>query len=99
MDMYYNNEQFRRGCLKTTHEILSTKISYHKDLSVNLSVGVKYLLYELPLYINSPYIFDVKSSLFIYHEHFSFIKKLITDSTFTAPNQGLLTVKICGVIK
>jgi cyclo(L-tyrosyl-L-tyrosyl) synthase len=65
LKQFERNEDFRSMCLKFSEEILLSKNQTNKPL--NPLIAVPYLLYELPFFLNTPYILGVDSSVTIYH--------------------------------
>ncbi len=67
--LYDNNVIFRNKCLQCTEWILQ---GYSQQLNHNNTsdskLAVNYLLKEMPLFLNTPIILDVPSSIFVYHQ-------------------------------
>ncbi|MCB5907734.1 tRNA-dependent cyclodipeptide synthase [Streptomyces pinistramenti] len=65
------------------------------EQQVNTALG--YVLAELPFMVDSPSIFDVKSSVFVYHQQFDLAHSLLNGNEISAvrinPEQGFLVVR------
>jgi cyclo(L-tyrosyl-L-tyrosyl) synthase len=94
--LYRENIEFQNECNKSTGWVLSGQIS--KDLNKgNQNIAVRYLLDEMPLFINTPLILKVPSSLFSYHQIPEFINYLYTDhcnNNFIDLNQGFMRLSV-----
>lgn len=83
-NLYNINEEFKNECDQFSLDVLSG--------SHDINIAVKYLLYEMPLFMNSPEIFGVKSSTFIYYNTPKFIK-YIFNKKIVSPFQSYLEFK------
>ena len=93
IDQYKYDPVFKKQCLKASESIFGN--SYDPATGdTKLEIAVQYLLGELPLYLNTPEILGVKSSLFIYHDKIDFFVNLYTGHhKLLSANQGHLIVK------
>jgi len=84
---------FRNGCLTTSSWILekNTKIANLKEK--NIKMAVQYFLREIPLFLDTPTILNVKSSLFIYHQIPKYLEYLYLNRGMVSSRQGFLTIK------
>ncbi|MGN6670429.1 MAG: tRNA-dependent cyclodipeptide synthase, partial [Candidatus Nucleicultricaceae bacterium] len=65
-NLFQSNLSFREDCLKASMQILLDKTDYiTREL---LDVSVQYLLEELPVWINTPYILGIPFSVFVYKD-------------------------------
>lgn len=95
--LYETNEDFRNGCLETSKWVLASKCSSDFVNKEALNIAAKYFLAELPLYLNTPEIFDVSSSLIVYKDLPSiFLNKIYSGNSFFSSlvysQQGYLAV-------
>lgn len=90
---YDEDSFFKKTCLNVSKIVLSNYTDLITDQK-NLEIAVQYLLAELPLYLNTPDILMVPSSLFVYHEKLNFFYDLYNTRTneLLANNQGHLIV-------
>jgi cyclo(L-tyrosyl-L-tyrosyl) synthase len=87
-------EKFRNGCMSTSSWILQSYSKHHKIESAETNVAVKYFLKELPLFLDTPSILNVESSLFVYHKIPFFLQSLYLSNTFISNDQGFLRVNL-----
>jgi cyclo(L-tyrosyl-L-tyrosyl) synthase len=94
--MYENDKNFREGCLLTSKCVLSTKGNSACVDERALNLSVKYFLAELPLYLNTPDILNVSSSLFVYKDlPTDFLNKIYNNGPFSSlvsSKQGCLAI-------
>jgi cyclo(L-tyrosyl-L-tyrosyl) synthase len=98
--MYENNSDFREGCLATSLWVLAGKGVQISDDSA-VKIAVKYFLAELPLYLNTPDILNISSSLFVYKDLPSnFLSSIYNGhssfGSLLSLRQGCLAVKFCA---
>ena len=94
LQKYKNDASFKKNCLDASKNIL---VSYtDSELDDKLETAVQYLLAELPLYLDTPSILKIKSSVFIYHEKLIFFEKLyrLRSNELLANNQGHLIINL-----
>jgi cyclo(L-tyrosyl-L-tyrosyl) synthase len=76
---YENDPVFKEKCLSASTFILE---KYTNNAGPKmLHESVKYLLGEIPFYLNTPKILNINSSLFVYHEKVDFFTELYSDRT------------------
>lgn len=94
-NLFENDLDFRKDCLEATEWTLN---SYQVTLkrSPEKQIAVHYLLEEMLLFLDTPSILNVNSSLFCYHQTPLFIKKLYTSyrkSTILSLQQGFIEIQ------
>jgi cyclo(L-tyrosyl-L-tyrosyl) synthase len=94
-DLYQNDDSFRNGCLSTSKWVLDGKCLGSTVENEQLDVAVQYFLAELPLYLDTPGILGVPSSLFIYKDPLpNFLQKIYVEKVLVSPYQGYMTVNV-----
>jgi cyclo(L-tyrosyl-L-tyrosyl) synthase len=69
---------FHDACLNASRWVLEKRVADPEDLSLStLKSAVRYLLTEIPLFVDSAGILEQDSSVFCYHQCISFIEKLL----------------------
>lgn len=91
-DLYHQNATFQNECDQCTGWVLTghTIKDFHQS---NQNTAVHYILNEMPLFIDTPSIVGVESSLFVYHQTPELINFLYTNSirsALIASNQGFI---------
>ncbi len=86
--VFETNVSFRNDCLGATRLMLEHKNGSINDTSV--SIAVQYLLAELPIWFDIPYVLNVPSSVLVYKDLSLFWKKIYYDYDLVCPQQGLL---------
>lgn len=86
LDKFNTDPSFRDFCLSASKFVLQNMDISHE----NTQIGVKYFLYELPLFLDTPKILDVPSSFFVYHRTLPFINDLQNYKDLRATNQGFV---------
>jgi len=91
-EIFEKDPHFREKCLKFTENVISKfnipGINYGRG---NPHIAVKYLLEELPFYINAPGILSVSSSVWFYHKcNYFFDEELMNEQLGVPihPRQG-----------
>jgi cyclo(L-tyrosyl-L-tyrosyl) synthase len=96
--MYENDKNFREGCLLTSKYVLNDKRDLVTVSQEDLYTAVKYFLAELPLYLNTPDILDINSSLFVYKDlPKDFLNKIYNNGPFSSLlslKQGCLSIQL-----
>ena len=92
--IFENNPSFRNDCLGATKSMLSEKIQNVNDEAIYLSV--KYLLAELPLWFEIPYILDLPSSVLVYKDLSFFWKRICYNYNLLSPQQEVLIKCVDG---
>ncbi|USQ15401.1 tRNA-dependent cyclodipeptide synthase (plasmid) [Legionella lytica] len=94
--LYHTHSAFRDECDQCTGWVLNGQSI--KDLhQANENIAVHYILDEMPLFMDTPSILGVNSSLFTYHQTPEFINYLYTDSMgseLIASNQGFIELSV-----
>lgn len=94
--LYHTHQAFRDECDQCTGWVLNGQSI--KDLhQANENIAVHYILDEMPLFMDTPSIIGVNSSLFTYHQTPEFINYLYTDSMgseLIASNQGFIELSV-----
>lgn len=73
LDKYSSDVDFRSFCLNSCREVFCRKKIVHFDATL----AVYYFLYETPLLIATPFILQIPTSVFIYHNVSNFLSKLL----------------------
>lgn len=86
---FETNLEFRNACLAASAWVLEGKLPYGSVITEEQSKhAVKYLLSEIPLFLYTPCIVDVESSVFCYHQCIPFIENLMRGSFSCQKNSG-----------
>jgi cyclo(L-tyrosyl-L-tyrosyl) synthase len=96
-NLYENDKNFREGCLLTSKWVLEGKCDLESIDEKALGIAVKYFLAELPLFLNSPEILNLESSLFIYKDTPEFVSRIYNDSLFSdlpSVSQGYMAINL-----
>lgn len=90
---YMTEPVIRQAHRKISHAVIH-RISGTTPTEQQIDEAVGYSLAELPLLLDSPGIFGISSSVFIYHRPFDIIKSLVNNSSIlkAVPNQGYIVV-------
>ncbi|MBK9294509.1 MAG: tRNA-dependent cyclodipeptide synthase [Oligoflexia bacterium] len=86
---------FKKACLEAAEWVLEGKLKNGPANEQQTFLAVKYLLAEIPIFLYSPEILNVRSSIFCYHQYVPFVKNLM-DGHFSCQkdlNQGFVIVK------
>ena len=95
--LYSENIEFQNECDKSTGWVLNGQTIKDINRASNQNIAVRYILDEMPLFMNTPSILNIPSSLFSYHQIPEFINYLYTnhnDNNFIAPNQGFIELSV-----
>lgn len=82
---------FMEGCLSASRWVLSKNESAGLVDSTALKIASQYFLAELPLFLDTPFLLDVKSSIFAYPSMPDYLKYLYIEGEIISPNQGFFT--------
>jgi cyclo(L-tyrosyl-L-tyrosyl) synthase len=88
MNRYDVDEEFKKDCTEAASGVLR---GYTKNVTQDmLDTSAKYLLGELPFYLDTPKIVGVNTSTFVYHENVDFFTNLYKDriKNHVSENQG-----------
>lgn len=94
--LYTTNPNFKNECDKCTEWVLNG----HTNNSLNTAkanIAVRYILDEMPLFMDTPSILNTTSSLFSYHQTPQFMNYLYTnqiENEFIALNQGFMELSV-----
>jgi tRNA-dependent cyclodipeptide synthase len=86
--IFKTNTLFRQDCLDATKAMLSEKMELVSDKAISLAVH--YLLAELPIWFDIPYLLNIESSVLVYKELSFFWKKICYNYNLLSPQQTIL---------
>lgn len=86
-DLFDTNSFFRNDCLNASKYMLAGKTELLTDEFTNLAVN--YLLEELPIWFNTPYILGLSSSVFVYKDLSLFWHNICYNYGLISPNQKI----------
>lgn len=66
LGLFENNASFRLDCLNASKCIFANKVEVVTEESTRIAVN--YLLEELPIWLNTPYILGIRTSVFVYKD-------------------------------
>jgi cyclo(L-tyrosyl-L-tyrosyl) synthase len=91
--LYNSKLDFQNACNNCTDWVLNGYNMNHSNFT-NLHIAVRYLLDEMPLFINSTNILNTSTSIFIYHQFPSFINYLYNQTSYdmVSKHQGFIYV-------
>lgn len=92
LSLFKNDPCFNAGCLSTSAWILSKNNKTQDAESVNHAV--QYFLYEMPLFLNTPNILGLSSSLFVYNSIPKYLENVYKESNLVSHTQGFLKLDI-----
>lgn len=95
LKLYNENSLFKQGCIETSSWVLSAhensrNIVINKEMN---EIAVQYFLRELPIFLNSSEILNVKSCIFIYHNIPQFLQQIYNDYNLANQHQGFAVIK------
>ncbi len=76
-NLYLDDKSFHVDCNVTTKQVLEGKLKTNKNIDDAIKIGVKYLHEELAFVLASPVIFDVKYTVYIYHNRWHIYENLV----------------------
>ncbi len=90
----YTTEPVIRHAHRQISQAVVQRVSKTTPTEQQIDEAVGYSIAELPLFLDSPSIFGVSSSVFIYHRSFEIIKFLVNNSSIlkVASDQGFTVV-------
>ncbi len=97
VDAYERDPAFRHACRATASWVLQRRTSESSGLAPEAIEGaVRYLLAELPLFIDSVGIFGQRASVFCYHQSVPFLQDLFGEcfGLTVVEGQGFLRVRL-----
>ena len=86
---------FHQGCKASSQWVLSGHVAHPDEITPHmLEHAVLYFKAELPLFMNSPRLVDVRSSVFVYHQCPGFLETLLHDKRgeIISADQGFVVV-------
>jgi len=92
--IFETNAIFREDCLGATKLMLSEKMEDVTDEAIHLSM--KYLLAELPLWLETPNVLNIQSSAVIYQVLSFFWGRICYNHSFLSPKQELIIKRFDG---
>lgn len=95
VERFENDSGFKKGCLSTSFWMLKNHLKAADSLDTEkMLLAVQYFLKEMPLFLDTPRILGVKSSLFAYHSIPQYLEYLYhTSNSFVSPHQCYLKVQ------
>jgi cyclo(L-tyrosyl-L-tyrosyl) synthase len=94
-DVYESDPAFRKDCQDAAWWVLEKRMGTATATNdVNLDLAAKYLLSEMPLFVDSPGILEKESSLFAYHQCPALLERLYGEHYRLRPSdeQGFVIV-------
>jgi cyclo(L-tyrosyl-L-tyrosyl) synthase len=73
--LFESDPYFARDCLEASHWVLDKRLD-HSPSDEQLRSAVRYLIAELPLFLDSAGIAGTESSVFVYHQSIPFLRRL-----------------------
>ncbi len=87
--LFEEDREFRESCIEATSWVLEGKLPSRSTITeVQARHAVKYLLSEIPVFLDTPAILEVETSVFCYHQCVPFIRKLMEGQFRRKPNIG-----------
>ena len=89
--------EFRDGCIETSRWVLNGQADEVEEVTHDMLVSaVRYFKAELPLFMNSPALVGVNSSVFVYHQCPPFLEELFKTKrgNFINERQGFVKVTV-----
>jgi cyclo(L-tyrosyl-L-tyrosyl) synthase len=87
-NIFETHGSFRNDCLGATRLMLEHRMETVSDEAVNMAV--EYLLAELPLWFDIPYLLDLPSSVLVYKDLSPLWRKIYYHYNLVSPQQELL---------
>lgn len=92
INKFDTDQIFRDVCLSASRNLLSkNNENVTEDM---LNIAVKYILLELPIYLDSPKILNVPSSFMVYHKVSDVEKYIYRKNSMSALNQSYIVASI-----
>ncbi|ONI78157.1 tRNA-dependent cyclodipeptide synthase [Actinosynnema sp. ALI-1.44] len=96
-DRFATDEKFGAHCLDATHWVLDRRLPPGRTpTDAQLRCAVLYFLAELPMFIDTPAIAGVDSSVFAYHQRVAFLERLYARELTWQPHPGQGFVVLCA---
>jgi cyclo(L-tyrosyl-L-tyrosyl) synthase len=88
-DRFATDEKFAAHCLDATRWVLDRRLPGDQaPTGEQLRCAVRYFLAELPMFIDTPAIAEVDSSVFAYHQRVTFLERLYARELTWQPHPG-----------
>lgn len=90
------NPIFRAACIQASKWVLEKRVPDTENISLStLESATRYLLAEIPLFLDSAGIFGADSSVFCYHQCISFLETLFNNGfpISVGPTQGFVVLE------
>lgn len=88
LNIYETNDSFKNDCLGATNIVLLNKNNNLSDEAVYISVN--YVLAELPIWFNIPYLLNITESVLVYKELSFFWKRICYNYNLMSSQQKIL---------
>ncbi|ALG09679.1 hypothetical protein AOZ06_24710 [Kibdelosporangium phytohabitans] len=96
-DRFATDEEFGEHCLEATRWVLDRRLpDGQSPTDAQLRCAVLYFLAELPMFIDTPAIAGVDSSVFAYHQRVVFLERLYARELAWQPHPGQGFVVLCA---
>lgn len=92
MNRYESDFNFKNLCLSFTEKYLLHSSLRKEEGNLKIEEAIKYLISEMPFFLNTPYILGVKSSLIVYHSSIGF-SHFFQKEGLVSEGQGFISVK------
>ena len=97
LNKFRDCQDFRAGCLSTSTWVLgnnlrTTILEDNRDV-----IAVEYFLRELPLFLDTPKILNVETSVFIYHKPPLYLEYLYLNNLIVSSKQGFLKINFNNI--
>lgn len=90
LEFFKTDEDFRKGCLSTSKWVIAGKEGNVPIGDEALFLAAQYFLAELPLFLDSPRIFNKDSCVFVYKDMPEFLREIYEKSHLVSPGQRFL---------
>jgi tRNA-dependent cyclodipeptide synthase len=87
-ELYRVNQEFQTDAEEATKKVLMKK-SDRAISEEDIKIGTKYLLEELAFVLSSPDIFEVQSTVYMYHRNWPIYEKLVNGEYDNKPRNNL----------
>lgn len=99
--LFFEDMEFQKACLEASRWVLEKKVQNTENLSMDtLCSAARYLLTEIPLFIDAAGITGNSASVFCYHQCVPFIENLMKGhfKIRTSPHQGFIIVEPQNIV-
>lgn len=94
LELFETDPAFREGCLTTSSWVLGNYSQSAQLSAARVELAATYFLKELPFFLDTAAILNVKSSLFVYHTIPQYLQDLYNTSPLVSSRQGYLSIHI-----